>query len=66
MLRVNSSRGVFRIADDKRQAAAAAVQAICPNKSPFIVTLRQPVALRPQLKRKRSSNKALEAARNSA
>lgn len=53
-----------RIADDKGQAAATAVQAICSSKSSLVVTLRQPVALKPQLKRKRSTTKALEAARN--
>ena len=54
-----------RIADDKRQAAASAVQSICSSKSSLVVTLRQPVAVKPQLKRKRSTTKALEAARNS-
>lgn len=54
-----------RIDKEKRQAAVSAVQAICPTKS-LVVTLRQPVpTLKPQLKRKRSSSKALEAARNS-
>ena len=55
-----------RIADDKRQAAALAVQSICSSKSSLVVTLRQPVAVKPQLKRKRSTTKALEAARNSS
>ncbi len=38
---------------------------MCPTKS-LVVTLRQPVPIvKAQLKRKRSSSKALEAARNS-
>ncbi|KAL3162201.1 hypothetical protein ABBQ32_009907 [Trebouxia sp. C0010 RCD-2024] len=53
-----------RIADDKRQAAATAVQAVCSSKLSLVVTLRQPAAGKPQLKRKRSTTKALEAARN--
>lgn len=54
-----------RIANERRQVAVSAVQAICPSKS-LVVTLRQHVpVVKAQLKRKRSSSKALEAARNS-
>lgn len=56
-----------RIAKDKRQAATTAVEALCPKKG-LVVTLYPPApplpTVRPQLKRKRSSSKALEAARN--
>ncbi len=56
---------VCRIANEKRQAVVSALQAVCPTKS-LVVTLRQPVPIvKAQLKRKRSSSKALEAARNS-
>lgn len=55
---------VYRIPSEKRQAAVSALQAVCPTKS-LVVTLRQPVPIvKAQLKRKRSSSKALEAARN--
>lgn len=54
-----------RIPSEKRQAAVSALQALCPTKS-LVVTLRQPVPIvKAQLRRKRSSSKALEAARNS-